>query len=328
MAYGEHVFYKAKNIMQKRRSGAEFELEERREKLLRDCPELLTLERELAATGQAVVRALDLPSPEEAAAYVMELKKKNLDIQSDIARLLKLSGLPGDYLEPRYECRKCGDTGVADGKLCSCFRQLMRTLAYDELCKSSPLKISGFKDFSLSYYPDYEDERTLVSPRRRMAEMLEFCMDYAADFSRSSPSLFLYGETGLGKTHLSLSIAEEVINKGYGVIYGSAQNLISRIEDEHFGRRNIDTAPSESYLIECDLLILDDLGAEFSTQFTVSVIYNIINSRLLSGLPTIISSNLSLPELEARYTSRITSRIVGEYSHLKFFGRDIRQIKE
>ena len=324
MAYGEQIFYKADEIIKKRKYYAEAALDSRRMRLIKDCPELLTLESELAATGQAVARVFELGGPEEAVEYILGLKKKNLEIQSDIAKLLSVSGLPADYLEPNYECGICGDSGVNDGNLCSCFTALMRSLAYEELCGASPLKISGFDKFSLLYYPDEPDERTSFSARRRMSEVLDFCKAYASDFSPSSPSLFLYGETGLGKTHLSLSIAGEVINRGYGAVYGSAQNLISRIEDEHFGRRD---GATESRLIECDLLILDDLGAEFSTQFTVSVIYNIINSRLLTGRPTIISSNLSLPELEAKYTARVTSRIVGEYRHLRFFGRDIRQVR-
>lgn len=328
MAYGEQVFQKAKEIMQKKRLAADTSLETRRAKVIHECPEYLILERELALTGQAVIKALDFKDPDEVAKYIKDLRRKNLEIQAEIARTLKEAGHKADYLEPRYECAVCRDTGVSDGKLCVCFQKLMKQLSYDALCASSPLKISGFDEFSLAYYPEKPDERTGISARRRMQEVLEFCRAYASDFSLGSPSLYLFGETGLGKTHLSLSIAGKVIDAGYSVVYGSAQNLVSRIEDEHFGRRAIDGDSTENNLIHCDLLILDDLGAEFCTQFTVSVIYNIINSRLLNSHPTIISSNLSLPELEAKYTTRVTSRILGEYRHLRFFGRDIRQIRE
>ncbi|MDR1630517.1 MAG: ATP-binding protein [Oscillospiraceae bacterium] len=328
MGYGEQVFQKAKDILQQKRLAADTALESRRAQVVRECPEYLMLERELALTGQAVIKALDIKDPDEVAKYIKGLRKQNLELQAEIARLLKVAGHGSDYLEPRYTCAVCRDTGIADGKLCDCFRKLMKQLAYDALCADSPLKISGFEDFSLAYYPDKPDERTGISARRRMQEVLEFCQAYASDFSPGSPSLYLFGETGLGKTHLSLSIAGEVIEAGYSVVYGSTQNLIARIEDEHFGRRAADGDSTESKLIHCDLLILDDLGAEFCTQFTVSVIYNIINSRLLNSHPTIISSNLSLPELEAKYTTRVTSRILGEYRHLRFFGRDIRQIRE
>lgn len=328
MAYSEKFFNMAKDVLQKRRFDADKALDLRRAKLIEKHPEYLMLERELALTGQSVIKALDMGDPESIAAYIKKLKSKNLEIQSDIIKLLKMAGYEADYLEPQYSCADCRDTGVDDGKVCHCFRSLMKKMTYDALCAESPMKISGFESFSLEYYPDKPDEHTGVSARRRMSEVLDFCKAYAADFSISSPSLYLFGETGLGKTHLSLSIAGEVLESGYSVVYGSAQNLISKIENEHFGRRQIDGEPTVNTLIECDLLIFDDLGAEFCTQFTVSTIYNIINSRLLNGHPTIISSNLSLPELEAKYTRRVTSRIVGEYRHLRFFGRDIRQIRD
>ena len=118
-----------------------------------------------------------------------------------------------------------------------------------------------------------------------MAEIFEFCMHYAEDFGRHSPSLFLCGATGLGKTHLSLSIAREAIAKDFAVIYGSTQNLLHELEEEHFGRRPADEGAMQEMLLSCDLLILDDLGAEFSTSFTVAALYNIINSRINAGLP-------------------------------------------
>ena len=161
-----------------------------------------------------------------------------------------------------------------------------------------------------------------------MKEILDFCRDYAADFATDSPSLLLYGATGLGKTHLSLAIASEAVKKGYGVIYGSAQNLMSRLEKEHFSSgRNSEYEGSEQALLECDLLIIDDLGAEFSTQFTVAELYNIINTRIMSRLPVIISTNLTPDGLEQKYTQRITSRIIGNYITLYLCGKDIRQIK-
>ena len=135
------------------------------------------------------------------------------------------------------------------------------------------------------------------------------------------------GETGLGKTHLSLAIAGEVLKKGFGVVYGSVQNLFSNIEKEHFGRATDADGTTEKMLLECDLLILDDLGAEFTTSFTVATFNNIVNTRMLTSKPTIISTNLSLTEMQKRYSERIASRIIGEYNILTFAGKDIRQQK-
>ena len=136
----------------------------------------------------------------------------------------------------------------------------------------------------------------------------------------------MYGETGLGKTHLSLAIAAEAINKGFNVIYGSAHYFFSMIERERFGRSTESDGTTESKLLECDLLIIDDLGSEFITQFTVAELYCIINDRMLRGLPTIISSNLDPEELEKHYNNRISSRIIGTYKKIFFTGNDIRLV--
>ena len=157
-----------------------------------------------------------------------------------------------------------------------------------------------------------------------MESVLNYCKEYAADFSRRSPSLLLYGKTGLGKTHLSLAIAGKAVEEGYGVIYSSAQNLFNKLEKDKFGKADTNT---EETILDCDLLIIDDLGAEFTTQFTVSALYNIVNSRELEGKPTIISTNLMPEQLTKAYGERIASRILSNYVMLYFDGSDIRQIK-
>jgi DNA replication protein DnaC len=157
-----------------------------------------------------------------------------------------------------------------------------------------------------------------------MAEVLEYCRNYAADFDEKSPSLLLRGATGTGKTHTSLAIAREVVERGFGVIYGPMQKLLHQLEKEHFGR---DDGNSEDMMIDCDLLILDDLGAEFSTSFYNSCLYNLINSRMLDGKPTIISTNLDKNEILDRYGEQISSRIIGTFVPLTFIGKDIRLIR-
>ena len=158
-----------------------------------------------------------------------------------------------------------------------------------------------------------------------MSEILEYCKCYAEDFSPDSESLYMHGATGLGKTHLSLAIANVVAEKGFRVIYDSAQNLLSSLEKEKFSYSN--SGEREKEVLECDLLIIDDLGSEFSTQFTTAAVYNIVNTRNNRSKPVIISTNLTDTELEAKYSQRITSRIIGEYVSLLFIGRDIRQLK-
>ena len=230
-------------------------------------------------------------------------------------------GVDENYLKPDYTCKKCNDTGYHDGKMCECLEKLLKKSAFDELAQACPLKISKFEDFDPSI-------QKTMSAKKKAADILKFCEEYANDFDTDSQSLFLYGETGLGKTHLSLAIAGTVIKNGYGVVYGSAQNLFTMLERERFGRSEDPDGTTEEKLLCCDLLILDDLGAEFSTQFTVAELYNIINTRMAKELPTIINSNVPIEELEKRYTSRVTSRIIGSYQMIQFVGNDVRQLKK
>lgn len=320
MTYSSSDYEKAKAELERRRLQAQQAQKKRHDEAAAKCPELLRAESEMAAAGLAVIKALGMG--DDAERYVSQLKTANLEAQRRRVQLLKENGYPADYLETKYTCPVCEDKGFVDGKMCMCQKKILRTLAYDRLCSKFPLDKCTFDNFDLKYYPDTGDD---ITPYRRMETVFDFCKNYADDFGSDSPSLLMYGETGLGKTHLSLAVAGTVIKNGGGVIYASAQNILNKLEDEKFGRSENEN--TQNSLIECDLLILDDLGAEFSTQFTVSAIYNIVNSRLLSGRPTIISTNLNLKQLETVYTRRTASRILSEYTLLRFDGSDIRQLK-
>mgnify|MGYP000798371620 FL=1 len=264
-------------------------------------------------------RALGMGA-DDAKEYIRKLSEINLAAQTQRSLLLKNAGFPENWLNVRYSCKKCEDKGFVNGIMCDCFKELLKSLEYEKLCSNLPVNNCRFDNFKLDYYP----EGVGTSPRRRMESVLDFCKTYAAEFSQKSSSLLLYGHTGLGKTHLSLAIAGKVVEAGHGVIYSSAQNLFNKLEKEKFGRSDGNT---EENILGCDLLIIDDLGAEFTTQFTVSALYNIVNSRELEGKPTIISTNLTPEQLLSTYSERIASRILNNYTLLRFDGTDIRQIK-
>lgn len=209
--------------------------------------------------------------------------------------------------------------------MCHCLKDLLAGLMLERLSHTANTDNISFASFSLDYYPAEPLPGSKSSARDVMRRALEECRNYADTFTPSSRSMFFQGKTGLGKTHLSLSIAKEVIRKGYNVLYTPAQTLLETLERERFRRG--EESYSLNFVLDCDLLILDDLGAEFSTNFSVSVIYNIINSRLVEGKPTIISSNLTAKELEARYSPRVVSRIMGGYYTIPFLGNDIRILK-
>ena len=253
-------------------------------------------------------------------AKLETLKEESSILTARKEEILRDAGIE----KPEYNCKVCSDTGFVNGKYCECVHRLAKQLTLKEMSGKMPITSEKFENFDLKYYSDKPNADGIV-PRKKMTEVLKIAKEYCISFGKNSKNLLFMGNTGLGKTHISLSIVSEIIEKGYGVIYGSAQNLFSEVEKEHFAYTG-DTEKMDA-LLEVDLLVIDDLGTEFLSSFTQSVLYNIINTRILGGKPTIISTNLSLSELEQRYTARISSRFIGNYMMIKFFGTDIRQQK-
>ena len=319
MAYSKETYKKAEQELAQRRNRALAEREDRHRIAVESVPEILETEERMSAAGLATIKALGMGAV-DAKEYIRKLSEINLNAQAQRRMFLKKAGFPEDWLDVHYSCPKCEDKGFVNGIMCDCFKDLLKSLEYEKLCSKLPVGSCRFDNFKLDYYPDGAG----TSPRRRMESVLNYCKTYATDFSRRSPSLLLYGKTGLGKTHLSLAVAGKAVESGYGVIYTSAQNLFNKLEKEKFGRSDGNT---EETILDCDLLIIDDLGAEFTTQFTVSTLYNIINSRELEGKPTIISTNLTPEQLTSTYSERIASRILSNFVMLYFDGSDIRQIK-
>ena len=315
----------AERVLEQRRVSAGQALRQRREAAYRQVPALAALEREIAESGAAVVNAIG--AGQDAAAYIALLEQQNTAAQAEQARLLRKHNYAPDDLRAQYTCAECRDTGFTRGLRCSCFTGLLRSLAYRELSMDTPLERCSFESFRPDYYAATKDPATGVVPRENMRGVLDYCMKYAERFAPHARSLLFTGDTGLGKTHLSLAIARAVLERGHTVIYGSAQNLLSRLQRERFAPFGEQSDSTERSLLECDLLILDDLGAEHSTAFTKSSIYNIVNTRMLASLPVIISTNLSTAQLNQEYGERVASRVLGTYTVLRFFGSDVRQAK-
>lgn len=319
MAFSKDTYDKADREIKRRLNEALSERERRHSEAVAKVPELLVIEDAMAQAGLATIKAVGMGNGSED--FIKKLAEINLDAQDKRRQLLVANGFTEDWLDVRYTCPKCKDKGSVGGYACECYKLLLRSIEYEKLCSKLPVNKCRFDNFKLDYYPDGAG----ISPRRRMESVLGYCKEYAEDFSLNSPSLLLYGKTGLGKTHLSLAIAGKAVEAGYGVIYMTAQNLFNRLEREKFGRG--DGENTEQAILDCDLLIIDDLGSEFSTQLTVSALYNIVNCRGLEEKPTIISTNLVPDELKSTYSDRIASRILSAYTILQFDGADIRQLK-
>lgn len=323
MSYSKATLSKAAQKLESRRNKAQRIQMARHLEVTEKLPVISKYEAQLSETGLSVVKAIGMGS--NAEEYIKQLSELNLSIQNTIKNILKENGYPEDYLEIPYTCKNCSDTGYKGGYVCECRKELLRQLAKEELASVSTSEKCRFDNFDINYYPQPVDSVLGVSPQKRMSDILEYCKCYAEDFDTESESLYMHGATGLGKTHLSLAIANVVAENGYRVIYDTAQNILTSLEKEKFSYSG--SSERENEILDCDLLIIDDLGSEFSTQFTVAAIYNIVNTRINRSKPVIISTNLTESELEAKYTQRITSRIIGNYVSLLFLGKDIRQIK-
>lgn len=322
MGYAKEIYESAEKILRDRQRAAMELAEKKRDLFYLACPRAKEINRQLASTAVSAAKAV--LSGKDAAQQLEKLHGQNRLLQEELGKLIAGGGWTPEDFEPQYTCPKCKDTGYVDGRMCTCFRELLRTESYRQLNSLTPLSLSSFEDFSLKYYPD-ERREGKPSDRQIMRNTLEFCISYAKNFSLSSPNLIMTGGTGLGKTHLSLAIAREAIQKGYGVVYSSASRLVQKLESEHFGRE--ESEDTGSLLESCDLLILDDLGTEFRSTFSAAALYEIVNERLLLRKPTVISTNLSTKEIVNYYSERFASRIIGSYKRIVFVGRDVRQLR-
>lgn len=317
MGFNSQDFVRIREEYSKKYLVARDAADRRREELYEKIPELVTLDRILAGTASRIMDAICSPNSEEAVAKVREDNEKLL---AQRAAILAAYGYPADYTDVHYECELCGDTGYVDTKMCSCMRRALVLAGYESSGIGGLMQSQSFDNFSLNYYKEDADTHAY------MKKVVSVLKKYAAEFDENTYKNFLFtGRTGLGKTHLSTSVAVSVIDRGFDVLYVTACSMISDFEAKQFGLR--ENAPDTSRYYNADLLIIDDFGTEMTNQFTVSCVYDIINARMNAKRSTIINTNLNKNEIEARYGERIASRLFGEYNAVMFRGSDIRQQK-
>lgn len=255
---------------------------------------------------------------------LLELKEQIRELSGRKIQLLTEAGYPADYLEPIYDCPDCKDTGYVDNKKCHCFCKAAIDLLYTQSNLKNTLQKENFDTFSFKYYSDnYVDPKTGLSSLTTIKKAYQVAQEFIETFSTDFRNLFLYGDTGVGKTFLSNCIAKELIDRSYSVIYFSAFELFDTLAKSRFGKDDSADEMNE-HIFNCDLLIIDDLGTELANSFTVSQLFLCLNERLLRRKSTIISTNLSLEALANIYSERTFSRITSNYTMLKLTGDDIR----
>ena len=294
--------------------------EKRVEEINKIVPEIREIDgliRDIAL--RAAIEQIKNPNQDksfEESEKIYKLKLKKMDF-------LEKKGYPRDYLEEIYTCKDCHDTGInEDNEKCHCLKRLIVSELYDMSSISYMLDKENFDKFDLNVFSEKVYEKFNMSPRENMKSILALSKNFIKTFDdKNDLNLLLWGPTGQGKTFLLNCIAAELINKDALVIYQTAYEILKTIEDRKF--KNIDDDKYNLYF-ESDLLIVDDLGIEFVNSFTTSEIFNIINTRLLRGKKTLISTNLSPKELSETYTDRVFSRVFQKFVPIRFFGPDLR----
>ena len=302
---------------------ADFLLQERKKKIYKEIPRIAEIDKQLGKLGLSLSRltlAGDLNGLNKSRTIISQLKDERRE-------LLKKQGISDNYLNSVYSCPKCHDTGYIQDSRCVCFQQKLINEYYALSNLKEILKDENFETNNLEIFSKKVDEKRGTSPARYMENtVLENAYNFVASFDLKFENLYLFGNSGLGKTFICHCIAKKLLDRGKTVLYLTALRLFKVLEDYRFNRDSLNE-PDEMVeaMDSVDLLVIDDLGSEISTRVTESGLFDIINHRLVTRKSTIISTNLSINELKAQYTERLSSRISGNYDIIEFWGNDLRE---
>ena len=284
------------------------------------CPEIKELQNSLNLTSIRISKAI-FNQKKNSKELIEKIHINNVQIKNKISELLLKNNLPKNFLNLESSCKICKDYGIVNNEFCECFKKTIKKITAIEFQKNSSLKIVSFKDFNLNHYSKEIDSEDCISPYDQMKSIFLICQNFANNFPKYSNGLIMCGLTGLGKTHLSLAIANEIISNGFCATYQTAAEITRKMSDQYFKK---DQTNQINMITEPDLLILDDIGSEFDSAFNKSTIFEIINIRTSKKLPLIISTNLSPKQLEEKYGQRVASRIFSSLNTLFFKGTDNR----
>lgn len=309
-----------------KRDNNERDRKRRVEEVYRKIPAIKRIDEDIQNTGLSMSKAI-INDPENYEKVIIKTKEIIEKLKMEKAYLLTESNIGLDYMDIRYTCSVCEDTGYVDNaKRCNCLKQEMVSRAYKMSNLEHVLQKENFKNFNINIFRDEPFEKEIMTPRENMLDILGVSEGFVNNFDENNgDNLLFYGTTGLGKTYLCNCIAKSLLDKNKIVVYQTAFTILNILEERRFGKGDKELNNYQyELLFDADLLIIDDLGTEMSNTFTNSEIFNIVNTRLLRSKKTIISTNLTPKQISDTYTDRVFSRIFDKFNPLKFYGNDLR----
>lgn len=311
---------------QRRRDRQEEDLRDRKKEVYKKIPAIKRIDEEIFHTGLTMTKSI-IGNPQSYGENLKKAKEKIEALKMEKAYLLTESNIALDYLDLKYDCEPCKDTGyLENGSRCNCLKQNLVSKAYKMSNLQNILEKENFQKFNINIFSNEVFAKEKLSPRENMQDLVGIAEGFVNNFNENNgENLLFYGTTGLGKTYLCNCIAKSLLDKNKIVIYQTAFTILEILENRRFGKGNKELGDYQyDLLFESDLLIIDDLGTEVSNTFTNAEIFNIVNTRIISGKKTIISTNLTPNEISQIYTDRIFSRIFDKFLPLKFYGKDLR----
>jgi DNA replication protein DnaC len=295
------------------------DLQKRKKEIRNLYPAILDIDNEIQKLSLKL--SLVILKSENPDYDLKEYKNQIMDLKAKKYEMLVSKGYDPEFLNLHYRCNRCQDTGYIGREKCSCFKDKLVSLYYENSLLQDILKTKNFDSFNINLFSPHKTGTEKYSPRRNIENTLEYVLnDYIPNFNSINSNILFFGTPGSGKSFLSYCIAKALLDAGYLVIYKTADELINDLRDVRFNHNS----KLEEILLDCDLLIIDDLGAEQKSEFSITELFNLLNKKLLKNKKMLVSTNLVLPAISQIYSERIYSRLVGDFKLYKFYSEDLR----
>ena len=313
------IYAQIKREMERYRDYAINKADEEIKLIYEKYPRLKEIDKELKNAGSHMLKETLRRRGEDRDKLVKEFKEHYANLEKEKQSILDNAGISQDMLKPKFRCRLCEDTGIYKDKECKCMKKRRIEKMYTLSNIHENMKEQNFEKFDSSLFSK-EPILNGVSQYDRILEISDTCREGIAGMENA---LFM-GGVGLGKTFLCSCLAKFAMEMGYSVVYATAYDIADVLVKVKFNRATGEDYETLDLINSCDLLIVDDLGTEGINSATNTEIFTVINNRLLNKKSLIISTNLSLKDINRIYGERVFSRFMGGFKMCQFIGRDLR----